>query len=170
MTHVKNNSGNKEWYTPPEIVKRVRKVLGEIDLDPASSYKANQIVMAKLFFTMDNPSEAFDMPWYGRVFMNPPYGQPDIARFTDKFLEELGVGHIRKGITLTNNATETKWFQKLAGECTAICLPKRRIKYYNEDLQPAHSPLQGQVLMFFKPTIEEVRLAFRDVGSIFVPC
>jgi len=36
MSHVKNNSGNNEWYTPPHYIESARKVLGSIDLDPAS--------------------------------------------------------------------------------------------------------------------------------------
>ena len=31
------NTGDAEWYTPPEIIERVREVLGEIDLDPAKT-------------------------------------------------------------------------------------------------------------------------------------
>jgi hypothetical protein len=43
--------GDNEWFTPVEYLELVRQVLGEIDLDPASTAKAQQRVQAKKFFT-----------------------------------------------------------------------------------------------------------------------
>jgi hypothetical protein len=42
--HLARNCGNNEWYTPAEDVERARKVLGGIDLDPASSDLASAYV------------------------------------------------------------------------------------------------------------------------------
>lgn len=59
-----------ERYTPGYIVEAARKTLGDIDLDPASCEKANQVVGAKRFFTARDNS--LDTIWRGRVFLNPP--------------------------------------------------------------------------------------------------
>ena len=54
--HVTNNSGNNEWYTPQKYIEAARRVLGCIDLDPASCPYANQTVKAEHFFSIDNDS------------------------------------------------------------------------------------------------------------------
>ena len=65
------NTGEIEWYTPPEYLERVRAVLGGIDLDPASSKVAQKTVKAKRHFT--KVEDALKREWHGRTFMNPPY-------------------------------------------------------------------------------------------------
>lgn len=48
---VNQTSGNTEWYSPPELVEAARRVMGGIDLDPASSRAANEaIVKATKYF------------------------------------------------------------------------------------------------------------------------
>src|SRR5690606_446129 len=68
--HVSNNSGENEWYTPPCYIESARVVMGEIDLDPASSQAANKIIKAKKFF--DEQADGLSKSWGGNIWMNPP--------------------------------------------------------------------------------------------------
>jgi len=68
--HVSQNKGENEWYTPKKHIEAARIVMGSIDLDPASSAKANETVQATVYYTKKN--SGLDKPWSGKLFMNPP--------------------------------------------------------------------------------------------------
>lgn len=101
---VNQSSGVVEFYTPPFILEAVRKVMGRIELDPASCAKANETVGAKRFFAAPEweasawrnveagresahetlplrkmiPSGAFHEKWEAEtVWMNHPFGPPE---------------------------------------------------------------------------------------------
>ena len=59
-----------EHYTPGTYIATARYVLGGIDLDPASSAEANDTVQAQTYYTAAD--DGLDLPWFGRVFVNPP--------------------------------------------------------------------------------------------------
>lgn len=65
---------SSEWYTPPEIVDAGRNALGgRIDLDPATSERANLVVGASRIFTAQAPDLSDPwVPWTGNTFSNPP--------------------------------------------------------------------------------------------------
>lgn len=141
---VANNTGNNEWYTPPAIIEAAREVLGGFDLDPASSEIANATVQAPLFYTAETDGLAQDWP-IGRIWCNPPYATGLIGRFATRLAAEFRRGST--GIVLTNNATETAWFQELAGVSSAICFPLSRVRFLRPEGE-AGAPLQGQAIFY----------------------
>lgn len=167
MAHVSHNSGNNEWYTPENIIKAVQNVMGEIDLDPASCEFANKTVKAKQFYSKEN--SGLEVSWEGNVFMNPPYSRDLLPAFVDKFVEHFMSGQIKEGIVLVNNATETKWFQKLMGVCQQVCFVTGRIKFVSEKGIKC-TPLQGQAILYFKQKSVEKKETFethfKEVGII----
>lgn len=72
-------TADNEWHTPAEHVELVRQVLGEIDLDPASSSVAQRAVKAGHYYSIEDDGR--EQPWAGRVYLNPPYAQPLISDF-----------------------------------------------------------------------------------------
>lgn len=160
--HVANNSGNNEWYTPPQFIQAAHMVMGRIDLDPASSEAANKNVNAERFFT--ETDNGLEQPWHGRVFMNPPYERGLVAEFTSKLIAEHESGRVTESIVLVNNATETRWFQELAKECDAVCLVSGRIKYLTPELKPANTPLQGQAFIYSGPNAAQFCSEFGQFG------
>ena len=162
--HVAHNSGNNEWYTPQEYIKAAREVLGDIDLDPASSDIANQTVQAKHYFTAEVDGLAHE--WSGRIWMNPPYSSDLIGQFISKLIQHYDEGKIEAAIVLVNNATETRWFQELAHESAAVCFPRGRVRFLDPNGQPG-TPLQGQTLLYIGDNIEGFTASFLRFGVVF---
>lgn len=162
--HVSHNSGENEWYTPADYTAAARAVMGAIDLDPASSEVANQLVCAARFFTAADDGLAQD--WHGRVWMNPPYAQPLVARFCDKLADAVRRGHVSQACVLVNNATETAWFQTLLDVAAAVCFIKGRVKFLDSQLNPNGAPLQGQALLYIGPNVTAFRAAAASFGKV----
>jgi ParB family chromosome partitioning protein len=160
--HVSHNSGENEWYTPPEYIAQAKKVLGQIDLDPASSEVANQTVGANVFFTIaDN---GLEKDWAGSVWLNPPYGVNLVDKFVSKLCRHIQDGGVRQAVLLTNNATESKWFQEALKVCTAICFPAHRVRFLDSEGNPSKLPLQGQSMLYFGDRATEFVKAFEQFG------
>jgi phage N-6-adenine-methyltransferase len=150
-THVSFNTGESEWYTPPEYILAATAVMGRIDLDPASSEIANRIVQAETFYTVDD--DGLDKFWAGKVWLNPPYSTELIKRFVSKYVMHVSGGDIFEGIVLVNNATETQWFRELVSVSSAIVFPGGRIKFLDPQGNPG-APLQGQAILYAGPSLE----------------
>lgn len=158
--HVSNNSGENEWYTPANFIEAARGAMGSIDLDPASSELANAIVKAGLFYTCHD--NGLDKDWHGNVWLNPPYSQPEIQLFTDKLLSEK----FTQACVLVNNATETKWGQRLLDRCAAVCFISSRIRFLDQNCNASGLPLQGQMVLYFGERATDFTSAFLKCGVV----
>jgi hypothetical protein len=161
--HRAQGTGESEWFTPRVWVERAREVLGDIDLDPASHALAQQTIHAKTFFTVaDN---GLEQPWFGRVWLNPPYCREFLSPFVDKLVAEWTRGAIEQAILLTHNYTDAGWFHAAARASRAFCFTCGRIRF----LSPAGyecKPTQGQVFFYFGPNDAAFRRTFADVCLI----
>jgi phage N-6-adenine-methyltransferase len=164
--HLSRNSGNNEWYTPAEDIERARKVLGKIELDPASSDIAQETVRAERYYTKDQDGLAQE--WMGRVWMNPPYAKGDIEPFVAKLVAEYLAGNVKSAIMLTNNSADTEWFHKAASHATAICLTRGRIKFEDPNSDRA-APLQGQAFFYFGRDVKKFASMYATAGAVVVP-
>lgn len=107
-----------EWLTPPELVSS----LGPFDLDPCTPENP-PFVHAPVNFSVKQ--NGLVLPWFGRVYMNPPYGK-GMERWMEK-LKQHG-----NGIALIFARTETKlFFNHIWDDADALLFVKGRIKFYN---------------------------------------
>ena len=161
-SHVSLNSGENEWYTPPEYIEAAREAMGSIDLDPASCETAQANVLAKRYFDIED--NGLDKPWTGNVWLNPPYGKEVIGLFTEKVVSEAG--RFQQAVVLVNNATDTAWFHDLASVASAACFIRGRIRFLDKSGKPANTPVQGQVAVYVGPNVDAFREAFASFGAV----
>lgn len=162
--HVSYNSGNNEWYTPPAYIMAARMVMGDIDLDPASSDIANRTVGASTYYTQDD--NGLMQEWTGRAWMNPPYASELIGQFTDKLARHFANGDVSEAIVLVNNATETNWFQGLLKYASAVCFPSQRIRFIDVNGNASGAPLQGQAVLYLGNNLKQFAHAFSPFGVV----
>lgn len=162
--HVLNNSGNNEWYTPAYVVELARSSMGDIDTDPASCATANLIVGATTYFT--KKQDGLKQKWIGRVWLNPPYSKGLIGQFAEAAADRFESGEIAQACVLVNNATETEWFHRLMDVASAVCFPRGRIKFLNEEALEANSPLQGQAVLYLGGDARLFTAAFESIGRV----
>jgi ParB family chromosome partitioning protein len=161
--HLTQNSGELEWYTPEKYIEAARAVLGNIDLDPASTDVANRIVKAEQIFTAED--DGLRQRWDGRVWMNPPYAQPLITQFCEKLAACVRAGTVPAAVVLVNNATETQWFRAVADVAAALCFPAGRISYWYPD-RSSITGLQGQAFLYIGPDVAEFCSQFAPFGFL----
>jgi phage N-6-adenine-methyltransferase len=159
--HVAYNNGNNQWYTPKEYIEAARAVMGDIDLDPASSEIANKVVNAKQIYTVEDDGLTKD--WHGKVWLNPPYAGELISLFCNKIANHYKDGEVTEAIILVNNATETGWFNTLIIQASAVVFPKGRVKFYAPDGTLA-APLQGQAVIYLGQNPDLFLQCFRSFG------
>lgn len=121
FTHESQHNDSKEWYTP----KYVFDAIGiDYDIDVASP-GANIVpwVPAKNHYTKED--DGLWMPWEGRIWCNPPYGN-DTHKWVKKFLQH------KHGIMLVFARTDTGWFHDYVVHADCILFAKKRIKFLKE--------------------------------------
>ncbi len=149
------STGEDEWYTPKETIEAVREVMGEIDLDPASSKEAQKVVKAVEWWGEED--NGLEQKWSGRVFLNPPFGMPLVEQFINKALAEWEAGHVKEIIVLTNNATDTEWFRKI-GAVATMGFSIGRVQFWNPDREA--QPRQGQAYFYLGKREDKFRHVF----------
>ena len=137
---------NGEWFTPPDIVELARSALGDIDLDPASCEKANEIVRAGRFYT--SADNGLVLTWSGRVWLNPPDSDGLMAKFAEAAVTGFAAGDFQQACVLVNNDTEAEWFQRLLDVASAVCVPRERIKRIKSDGVEGKAAKQGQAIFY----------------------
>ena len=158
---------NDEWITPAAIIEAARDAMGGIDLDPASSERANEWVRAERFLCQAD--DGLLQTWHGRIWLNPPYSRGNFDRFIDKLLFEWRVGRVKQACVLTNLVTDTRAGQRLLRNATATCMLAGRLRFIEpEGGKVLGSPPIGQMVQYFGPDAAPFVDAFESRGVVLI--
>lgn len=159
---MKATRGPVEWYTPAHVVDFAADVFGnEINLDPASCEAANKIVDADHFFDIE--ANGLAKPWFGKVWINPPYD--NVGPWVEKMIAEYENGNIDSAILLVNANTETVWFSKLWKY--SLCFLRGRLKFWNPAKQTATGAPHGNAAIYLGPDPSRFAAVFCQLGPVF---
>lgn len=168
---------NNEWYTPFRYIESARKVMGDIDLDPASCETANKTVKARRYFSIEN--DGLKQEWYGRVWLNPPYGdgnqyQKDrsavgaMRAWVGKLIECYELGFIEQGILCCTLENGAKWFNWLWNY--TICFPDHKVRFCgsipSDRWDEKYSHFHGTIFVYLGPHEGRFIAEFSQFGRI----
>lgn len=176
--NVRHSSASNEHFTPPDVVEAARKALDGIDLDPATSVLGNSFyVKAPKIFTIED--DGFNVPWHGKVLLNPPGGKCDMRGVSvtsvDKSLKtspketwtcdlrgKAPCGHGHPGV----RSSQKQWWKKLVKEWSegraqsAVFVGfSLEILQVTQSLEPGEKTL-GKIPLDFPFCIPSTRVAY----------
>lgn len=172
---INQTSGETDFWTPPFIIEAARSLMGEIDLDPATSQEANtKSVKAIRYYTKDHDGLLY--PWGTqhtplRTFLNHPFSAgwkacdenckrktckkrghvyediPSNADWVNKMVDEYEAGRVIEACMITFASTSEKWFQPLLRYPQCFLHP--RTNYYTPDGKVFRGVTKGSVVTYF---------------------
>jgi len=111
-------ASSTDWATPQDLFDALQLEFGPFDLDPCGSPALHYAthVIAELgeggYYDGSEPAaDGLTQPWYGRVFMNPPYGR-GIGPWIAKARAEVEAARAALVCALLPVRTDTRWWQE----------------------------------------------------------
>lgn len=180
MTNVFHSSDTDSWGTPREYIEAAREVMGDIDLDPASSAEWNAVVDAFVFY--DEGDNGLERPWAGNVWLNPPGGkypkghplggQSKAGLFWAKLMYELRSGGVDQAVVCCFSLNQLQSTQGGVWRSMAkfpFCLPRKRVAYVNA-AGDAKSPPHASAFIYVPGQVDNTQKFCKVFSRFGVIC
>ncbi len=155
-SHHSARADSNAWLTPPGIIQ----ALGTFDLDPCAAPDLRPWDTAAVHIAP--PEDGLSWPWYGRVWLNPPYS--DIERWLGKLADH------GQGTAIVFARTETRWFVEHVWErATAVLFLHGRLHFHLPDGSRAAGNAGGPSCLVAYGRSDAVALAGAGLAGTFVP-
>lgn len=165
-THTKTQSYDSDsWFTDPQFIAVVHRFYGTIDIDPASCKVANSVVKATKYYTKKD--NGLIKPWYGKVWVNPPFSTGNIDAFAKKTIDELS--NCDEILFLCQSKNDTRWYQSLMQHTDLMLLVKGRPKFWGNPINNSDRPRYPTTLFYFGHRTSEFIKTFKPLGTIVKP-
>jgi transcriptional regulator with XRE-family HTH domain len=129
--HAGNSSTSENWETPKDLLEQLYSVFGAFDLDPCSPSSGRTApVRAKVHYRKDD--DGLSLPWFGTVYMNPPYGR-SIHNWTAKAKAEVEEGNTEMVIGLIPARTDTAYWHRDIADSASVLFLRGRLTFGNAE-------------------------------------
>ena len=115
-------------FTPPQLIKQIVDVFGQIDLDPAGDERS----FVNAGRTITEEENGLTSKWSGRLaFVNPPYS--DLSTWLHRCCDAWDHHEVEQMLGLFPARTETVAYRtRIFGIADTLLLP-RRLRFFTED-------------------------------------
>ena len=139
-------------------MESVSAVLGQIDLDPCAD--DNKLILALHHYTiLDN---GLEQSWYGKVYMNPPYGR-QIESWVWKLKYEYEVNkNTAEAIALLPARVDTSWWRLLANY--PVCFISGRLRFSGHN----NSAPFPSAVVYLGSNVEKFVEVFGKLGKCYI--
>jgi len=173
--NIQHSSRTDMWFTPLDLLPRIRHVLGTIDLDPASCAEANDRIAAHKYY--DEYDDGLQQDWGENlsIFLNPPGGRRGKESMSILFWQKLMQTEIKHAIYMGFSLEQLQVSQDKGvppiGDFM-FCTPSKRIRFYYPYSPDKSSPSHGNIIVYVPGSIDMSEVfydTFNDLGTISVP-
>ncbi len=161
-SHAGNSSTSQTWTTPPGLLQKLYDVFDRFDLDPCSPSRTDTPVRARFHYTEEDDGLA--LPWFGQVFVNPPYSRA-LPDWIKKAKAEVEEGRASSVVALVPARTDTRyWHEHVAGHADIVFL-KGRLSF-GQTQQAAPFPSALVIWGADEPRVDLLATEFPDAWLV----
>lgn len=153
--HESPSNVSVDWYTPPWVFERMGL---EFDLDPCQPEGGIPWIPCKARYA--ELDDGLVSPWFGRVWLNPPYG-----KHTKEWLAKMHAH--RNGMCLVFSRTDCAWFHDYIAKADAILFLQGRVRFVDGlGVTGGAGPGSGSMLAAWGPDCVQALRGMRDIGYL----
>ena len=142
---VMHSADSVEWYTPPDLFAELAARYGPFDLDPCADPRSPIWPLVPNHWTAED--DGLVQPWFGRVWMNPPYGE-DCPPWLERAGREVALGNVELVCALVKAATGPAWWWNAIEAGAKPEFLRGRVQFFRPDGSHGPAPFDSAVLLF----------------------
>ena len=155
-----------DWQTPQAIVEAARKALGgTIELDPASTARANKTVGAAKIWTA--AQDGLSKQWHGTVFLCPPAHQPELTQFCMLLATEHASGRVPAAVAVLPADPSSDHVQNLGAIASGVAFPRGKLRFWHPDREEGSGPARACMIFYLGHEPGGFHSAFSEFGMVW---
>lgn len=154
-----NSDSGTQWATPQWIWHPLANALDGFDLDAAAGCEPTPIAATR--YTPED--DGLEQPWYGDVWLNPPYGRGHNKRWAEKAATEAQRETVDTITALVPDSIGSQWYQDNYGTADLETHIRGRVRFLGAGDHPASF---YSVLVTWGDVPDAYRDALHELGTV----